>query len=457
MTMNKIAKAPFARALQERVAVLNKRVREPALRAQGQLLRMRGLSLEVVGIEEEIGARCLVIGKNGKVVDCEVAAFAGDVTYLMPTDTIEGIGPGARVIPVGKSQGTGVGDELLGRVIGGKGEALDHKGPVMTTDEYPLWNSALNPLSRVPIEKPLDVGIRSINALLTVGLGQRIGLFAGSGVGKSVLLGMMTRFTEADVVVVGLVGERGREVRDFIEKTLGSEGIARSVVVAAPADHPPLVRLHAALRATAIAEYFRDQGKHVLLLMDSLTRFAQAQREIGLAIGEPPTTKGYPPSVFSQMARLVERAGTGGKNGGSITAFYTVLAEGDDLQDPVVDAARAILDGHIVLSRAIADAGLYPAIDLGPSISRLMPDLIDDVHLSLARFFRELYGRYMENRDLIAIGAYTPGHDSMLDLAVNAYPQLRHFLSQGMQEKASFLESRKKLEELLVTLRKPHA
>jgi len=395
--MNKIAKAPFARALQERVAVLNKRVREPALRAQGQLLRMRGLSLEVVGIEEEIGARCLVIGKNGKVVDCEVAAFAGDVTYLMPTDTIEGIGPGARVIPVGKSQGTGVGDELLGRVIGGKGEALDHKGPVMTTDEYPLWNSALNPLSRVPIEKPLDVGIRSINALLTVGLGQRIGLFAGSGVGKSVLLGMMTRFTEADVVVVGLVGERGREVRDFIEKTLGSEGIARSVVVAAPADHPPLVRLHAALRATTIAEYFRDQGKHVLLLMDSLTRFAQAQREIGLAIGEPPTTKGYPPSVFSQMARLVERAGTGGKNGGSITAFYTVLAEGDDLQDPVVDAARAILDGHIVLSRAIADAGLYPAIDLGPSISRLMPDLIDDVHLSLALFFsrtlRQVYGK----------------------------------------------------------------
>jgi len=287
------------------------------------------------------------------------------------------------------------------------------------------------------------VGIRSINALLTVGLGQRIGLFAGSGVGKSVLLGMMTRFTEADVVVVGLVGERGREVRDFIEKTLGSEGIARSVVVAAPADHPPLVRLHAALRATAIAEYFRDQGKHVLLLMDSLTRFAQAQREIGLAIGEPPATKGYPPSVFSQMARLVERAGTGGKNGGSITAFYTVLVEGDDLQDPIADAARAILDGHIVLSRAIADAGLYPAIDLGPSISRLMPDLIDDAHLGLARFFRELYGRYMENRDLIAIGAYTPGHDPMLDLAVNAYPQLRHFLSQGMQEKASFTESRK--------------
>lgn len=449
-------KAPATR-IKDRIAALRHVVKEPSLHAQGRLLRMTGLSLEVAGIEEAIGARCLVVGKTGQIVDCEVAGFSGDITYMMPTDAVEGIGPGARVVPLGESQAAVVGEELLGRVIGGKGEPLDHKGPIIAADYYPLWSNAFNPLARIPIDKPLDVGIRSINALLTVGHGQRIGLFAGSGVGKSVLLGMMTRFTEADVIVVGLVGERGREVRDFIEKTLGGDGLARAIVVAAPSDRPPLVRMHAALRATAIAEYFRDQGRHVLLLMDSLTRFAQAQREVGLAIGEPPATKGYPPSVFSHIARLVERAGTGGKKGGSITAFYTVLVEGDDLQDPIADAARSVLDGHIVLSRSIADAGLYPAVDLAPSVSRLMPDLVDDTHLKWARFFREIYSKYMENRDLLAVGAYSPGNDPVLDLAVTAYPQLRRFLSQGMHEKASFAESKKALEELLAGLRNTRA
>jgi flagellum-specific ATP synthase len=298
----------------------------------------------------------------------------------------------------------------------------------------------------------MDVGIRAINGLLTVGRGQRLGLFAGSGVGKSVLLGMMTRFTAADVIVVGLIGERGREVKEFIENILGKDGMKRAVVVATPADNPPLLRLHGALLATSIAEYFRDQGKHVLLLMDSLTRFAQAQREIGLAIGEPPATKGYPPSVFAKLPQLVERAGNGDKNQGSITAFYTVLTEGDDQQDPVADAARAVLDGHIVLSRRLSEGGHYPAIDVEASLSRSMAGITDNDHLKNARKFRELNSVYQQNRDLISVGAYSRGSDALIDKAIDFNSKMMEFLSQGMQQPVSFSESCQQLKSLMAAI-----
>jgi len=315
--------------------------------------------------------------------------------------------------------------------------------------QVPLQGRPINPLERDPIDQVLDVGVRSINALLTIGRGQRIGLFAGSGVGKSVTLGMMARYTNADVVVVGLIGERGREVKDFIDNILGAEGRQRAVVVAAPADVSPLLRMHGAAYAHTVAEYFRDQGRHVLLIMDSLTRYAMAQREIALAIGEPPATRGYPPSVFARLPQLVERAGNGLGGRGSITAFYTVLSEGDDLQDPVADAARAILDGHIVLSRKLADAGHYPAIDIEASISRVMPDIVQPTDLERARRFRALYARYQRSRDLISIGAYVPGNDRMLDEAVRLFPNLEQFLLQGMHEPAYLPDCRKALAELL--------
>jgi len=293
------------------------------------------------------------------------------------------------------------------------------------------------------------VGIRTINSLLTVGRGQRIGLFAGSGVGKSVLLGMMARYTSAQVIVVGLIGERGREVKEFVERILGPEGLKRSVVVATPADHPPLMRLHGAWRATAIAEYFRDQGNSVLLIMDSLTRFAQAQREIGLAIGEAPATKGYPPSVFARLPQLVERAGNGSKGSGSITAFYTVLTEGDDQQDPIADAARAILDGHIVLSRRIAESGSYPAIDVEASISRVMQEIVPAVHADAARRFRQALSTYQQNRDLIAIGAYQRGSDPRVDAAIALWPSMQHFMRQDLREQVPFRESLVALQSVL--------
>jgi flagellum-specific ATP synthase len=305
-------------------------------------------------------------------------------------------------------------------------------------------------LLRDPIRHSMDVGIRAINALMTVGRGQRLGLFAGSGVGKSVLLGMMARYTEAEVIVVGLIGERGREVKEFIEQNLGEEGLQRSVVVAAPADVSPLMRLQGASYATAVAEHFRDQGRHVLLIMDSLTRYAMAQREIALAIGEPPVTRGYPPSVFARLPQLVERAGNGGAGGGSITAFYTVLAEGDDQQDPIADAARAILDGHIVLSRALADAGHYPAIDIEQSISRVMPNLIDPLHLEQVRQFKQLYSRYQRARDLLAVGAYAPGSDKLLDRAIALYPNMESFLQQQINERAASDTSIRQLGMLFV-------
>ena len=334
-----------------------------------------------------------------------------------------------------------VGYELLGRVLDGAGSPLDNLGPLNTAHSAALKSRLINPLHRAPITDILDVGIRAINSILTIGRGQRMGLFAGSGLGKSVLLGMMARYTGADVIVVGLIGERGREVKEFIEQILGNEGLARSVVVAAPADTPPLMRLQGAAYATTIAEYFRDQGKHVLLLMDSLTRYAMAQREIALAVGEPPATKGYPPSVFAKLPQLVERAGNSLPGGGSITAFYTVLTEGDDQQDPIADSARAILDGHIVLDRGLADSGHYPAIDIEKSISRVMTNITSPEHQKSARKLKQLVSRYQQSRDLISVGAYTAGSDPVLDEAIRYHTKIEQFLQQGIHERSRITES----------------
>jgi flagellum-specific ATP synthase len=406
----------------------------------GKLTRMVGLTLEAVGCQATIGGRCLIESTQGEHIDAEVVGFHGDRLYLMPIGDLQGLGPDARVIPTHSVCEVPVGEHLLGRVLDGAGHALDGMGPIHADERVPLTGRAINPLMRSPIREPLDVGVAAINALLSVGRGQRMGLFAGSGVGKSVLLGMMTRYTNADVIVVGLIGERGREVKEFVQNILGEDGLSRAVVVATPADNSPLMRMHGAMLATSIAEYFRDQGKQVLLLMDSLTRFAQAQREVALAIGEPPATKGYPPSVFAKLPQLVERAGTGDR-GGSITAFYTVLAEGDDQNDPIADAARAVLDGHVVLSRELAEAGHYPAIDIEASISRVMVDVVAPEQEQAARRFKQIYSAYRQNRDLINIGAYQAGSDGRVDEAVALYPRLSRFLQQHMHEQVSWNDS----------------
>src|SRR3569833_2348702 len=365
--------------------------------------------------------------------------ISGPGTRVFPVEAVQSLPrPGAVTQPRRRPSDRGrhlpVGDELLGRVLDAAGRPLDSLGPLSASHAAPLNVRAANPLGRAPISDTLDVGVRAINSMLTVGRGQRMGLFAGSGVGKSVLLGMMARYTSADVIVVGLIGERGREVKEFIEQILGPEGLARSVVVAAPADTPPLMRLQGASYCTAIAEHFRDQGKNVLLIMDSLTRYAMAQREIALAIGEPPATKGYPPSVFAKLPALVERAGNGKPGGGSITAFYTVLTEGDDQQDPIADAARAILDGHIVLNRSLAEAGHYPAIDIEQSISRAMHNITTPAHQKLTRQLKQLYSRYQLTRDLISVGAYSAGSDPVLDQAIALHGKIESFLQQDITE-----------------------
>jgi flagellum-specific ATP synthase len=403
----------------------------------GKLVRVVGLTLEAVGCSAAVGSLCRVETNDG-FIDAEVVGFSGERLFLMPSERLTGVLPGARVIPQGEAQGIPVGMELLGRVLDGIGKPIDGKGEIITAETSQYNNPRINPLNRKAIKEPIDVGIKAINALLTVGQGQRMGLFAGSGVGKSVLLGMMTRGTNADVVVVGLIGERGREVKEFIEEILGEEGRKRAVVIAAPADASPLMRLKGCETALTIAEYFRDQGLNVLLLMDSLTRFAQAQREIALAIGEPPATKGYPPSVFAKLPALVERAGNGNENQGSISAFFTVLTEGDDLQDPIADASRAILDGHIVLSRELADSGHFPAIDVGKSISRVMPMVTSDEHQTLARVLKQAYSLYQENKELITIGAYAKGSDPRIDKAIVIRPKLDHFLQQGMKDSINY-------------------
>lgn len=418
---------------------------------EGVLTRMVGLTLEAVGCQAPIGASCDVVNPGGQRVETEVVGFSGDSLYLMPTAEVHGLVPNARVIPTRQSSDIQVGPELLGRVIDGGGRPLDGKGPLRARHKMPLQGQEINPLERTPIREVLDVGVRAINALSAIGRGQRMGLFAGSGVGKSVLLGMMTKYTEADIVVVGLIGERGREVKEFVEEILGQAGLKKAVVVAAPADASPLMRIHGAMQATSIAEYFRDQGLNVLLLMDSLTRFAQAQREIALAIGEPPATKGYPPSVFARLPQLVERAGNGSSNSGSITAFYTVLVEGDDHSDPIADSARAILDGHIVLSRQLADSGQYPAIDIEASISRLAPQITSPQHLQLTQRFKRIYSLYQQNRDLINVGAYQAGSDPSIDHAISMQPKMKQFLAQDMNQPVTFKNSYDQLLETLHT------
>ncbi|MGI3000843.1 flagellar protein export ATPase FliI [Vibrio alginolyticus] len=405
--------------------------------ASGKLVRVVGLTLEATGCRAPIGSLCLVETMSGQM-EAEVVGFSGDNLFLMPSEQITGILPGARVTPLTSDAGLPVGMELLGRVIDGVGNPLDGLGPLYTDHRASFNAEPINPLARKPISEPLDVGLKAINGLLTVGKGQRIGLFAGSGVGQSVTLGMMTRGTTAQVVVVGLIGERGREVKEFIEEILGEDGRRRSVVVAAPADASPLMRLKGCQTALTIAEYFRDQGLDVLLLMDSLTRFAQAQREIALSVGEPPATKGYPPSVFAKLPALVERAGNGSAEQGSITAFFTVLTEGDDLQDPIADASRAILDGHIVLSREMADAGHYPAIDVEKSVSRVMPQITTEEHVLMSKAVRQVLSICRKNQDLVSIGAYKPGTDPAIDGAFTLKPKLDEYLQQSMKESVPY-------------------
>lgn len=433
-----------------RLQLYKKRIQagQPML-VEGKLTRMVGLTLEAVGCRSTIGGRCIIETVDGSRTEAEVVGFSAERLFLMSTGEIRGLEQDCRVIPLGLTSMAHVGSALLGRVVDGAGKPLDGKGPVHTTDTMPLHGRPINPLGRKPISEPLNVGIRAINSLLTVGRGQRLGLFAGSGVGKSVLLGMMTRYTSADVIVVGLIGERGREVNEFVRKSLGEEGLARAVVVATPADHPPLMRMHGAMLATSIAEYFRDQGKNVLLLMDSLTRYAQAQREIALAINEPPATKGYPPSVFSKLPGLVERAGNSDEGNGSITAFYTVLTEGDDSNDPIADASRAILDGHIHLSRSLAEAGHFPAIDMEASVSRLMTEVVPADHQDMAREFRRINSTYQKNVDLVNVGAYQPGANAAVDQAIDMHESMIDFLQQGLNEAVDFDESLDDLQQVL--------
>lgn len=414
----------------------------------GHLVRVVGLTLEATGCSAGIGQPCSVETARGEIM-AEVVGFANDRIYLMPKDDVSGVVPGARVTPLLNFKGVPLSLNLLGRVIDGAGAPLDGKGPIAAEQFGGAKAKPINPLHRRPIKQPLDVGVRAINSILTVGKGQRMGLFAGSGVGKSVLLGMMTRGTSADVIVVGLVGERGREVKEFIDEILGEEGKKRSVVIAAPADVSPLMRLKGCETAVQVAEYFRDQGMDVLLLIDSITRYAQAQREIALAVGEPPATKGYPPSVFAKLPALVERAGNGVGSQGSITAFYTVLSEGDDLQDPIADASRAILDGHIVLSRTLADAGHFPAVDVEKSISRVMPAVTSAEHQQMARTVKQLYASYQQSKDLIAIGAYVRGSDPQLDVAIGMMPRINRFLQQGMHDVVTYDDSLQGLNQLV--------
>lgn len=425
------------------------RVRGPRPERSGTLVRLVGLRLEARGIMAPIGTCCEVLGQSGQRIEAEIVGFSDKTLYLLPFTEPVGIGPGALVRVLPDTGNASLGPELLGRVIDGRGEPLDGLPKPQGQTRLSLHGLPINPMERGQIDRVLDVGVKAINGLLTLGRGQRIGLIAGSGVGKSVLLGMLTRFTKADVVVIGLVGERGREVQAFISESLGKEGLAKSVVVAAPANVSPVLRLKAAHMTHLIAEYFRDQGKDVLMLVDSLTRVAHAQREIGLAIGEPPTAKGYPPSVFALLPNLIERAGVGRHGHGSITAIYTVLAEGDDANDPIVDIARASLDGQVMLSRKLADAAHYPAIDLTGSISRLSQTLLAPQDMKLANRFRRLWSLYQQNIDLIQVGAYETGSNPEVDEAILLRPAMETFLRQDMHIGELETDTREQLRRLL--------
>ena len=414
----------------------------------GTVTKISGMKIEANGISVPLGTLCEIQVADDNHIAAEVIGFSDQVTYLMAIENIHGIKPGTPVIPLSKIRHAAVGMSLLGRVIDATGMPIDGKGPILTDEYYPLVTKPINPLMRKRISEPLDVGIRALNALITVSKGQRLGIFAGSGVGKSVLLGMMTHFTKASIVVVGLIGERGREVKEFIEEILGEEGLKKSIVVAAPADTSPLMRVNGAALATTLAEYYRDKGFDVLLIVDSLTRFAQSQREISLSVGELPATKGFTPSVFAKLSQLVERSGNGVNGHGSITAFYTILVEGDDHNDPIADHTRSVLDGHIVLSRYLADAGHYPAIDVEKSISRVMTAVVDEKHLALANRFKRLHSAYTQNRDLINVGMYQAGTDKTIDEAIKYKDAFESFLIQKINESSSMLESTTELESL---------
>jgi len=433
------------------VSRINRLAVERPMSVYGHVSRYDGQMIECNGFPANIGALCQVETDAGESAIAEVIGFHRGNNLLSLHDFGARIRVGARVTLFDDGAAIPVGDGLLGRVTDALGVPLDD-GPALNLDDrWPLMGKTLNPLTREPVAKPLDVGVRVINSMMTVGRGQRIGIIAGSGVGKSVLLGMMSRYTTADIVVVGMIGERGREVGAFVNTILDGEARKRTAVVAVPADRSPLLRIRGAERATAIAEYYRDRGKNVLLIMDSLTRVAHARREIGLALGEQPTSKGYPPSVVSMIPRLVERTGTGGKGQGAITAIYTVLADGDDANDPVVDTARAILDGHILLSRDQAQMGVYPAVDVSSSVSRVMNDIVGKDHQDAARKFRRLVSLYMENRDLLLMGGYVPGQDAELDLAVSLWPALMKFIQQQESEKADFASSEAELRKLMAS------
>jgi len=408
------------------------------MKVYGKVIEITGIIIKATGVKASIGESCRILSGDMEL-EAEVVGFREGKVLLMAIGDLSGIKSGSRVLPVGKKVAVRVSQALIGRVINDRGEPIDGKGPIAGI-EYPLYSTTPHPLKRRRIAEPIDLGIRSINGLLTCGKGQRIGIMAGSGVGKSVLLGMMARYTAASVNVIAMIGERGREVREFIEKDLGEEGIKKSVVVVSTSEQPPLAKVRGALVATAIAEYFRDQGSDVLLLMDSLTRVAMAQREIGLATGEPPTTKGYTPSVFALLPKLLERVGTS-EGSGSITGIYTVLVEGDDMSEPVADSARAILDGHIVLSRDLAMENHYPAIDVLQSISRLMPDIVDANHKGLASRFMDTMAAYKRVEDMINLGAYKEGSNPKVDFAIKMIDKLRAYLRQGMNERRDFADS----------------
>jgi len=419
------------------------------IRIYGKVSEIVGLMVEGNGPAASIGDVCGIMPENGGTpLEAEVVGFKNGRVLLMPLQSIQGLGPGCKILSLGRKAAVGVGNSLLGRVIDGLGNPIDNKGPINFVDEYPIYADPINPLDRGRIIEPMDLGIRALNALFTCGKGQRMGIFAGSGVGKSVLMGMIALNTKADVNVIGLIGERGREVREFLEKNLGEEGLKRSVVVVAASDMHPLVRMRAAYVATAVSEYFRDQGNDVLLMVDSLTRFAMAQREIGLSVGEPPTTKGYTPSVFSLLPKLLERSGIV-EGVGSITGLYTVLVEGDDFNEPISDAARSILDGHISLSRSLAHNNHYPAIDVLQSISRVMADIVDKEQKNKAGELLNIVATYKKAEDLINIGAYVQGSNPGIDHAVRMIDQVNAFLRQNTGERVDFASAKTQLLELL--------
>ena len=413
---------------------------------EGIVKQVVGLCIEANGPSVSVGDLCYINTHGDEYLKAEVVGFTDNRVLLMPLGDMHGIKSGARIISYRKPLTVGVSNKLLGRIINGLGEIIDGGEKLFFHEEYPINNSPPDPLSRKKIDKPLETGVGGIDALLTVGRGQRMGIFSGSGIGKSSLLGMIARYTEADVAVIGLVGERGREVNEFLEKDLGKEGLKKSVVVVSTSDQPALVRLKASLVATTIAEYFRDQGKDVVLMMDSITRVAMAQREVGLAINEPPTTKGYTPSVFSFLPRLLERSGTSAN--GSITGFYNILVEADDMNDPIADTARSILDGHIVLSRQLAHVNHYPAIDVLGSISRVMINIVGEEHNEAARRVREVIANYKEAEDLINIGAYVKGTNTNIDIAIENIDSVKTFLRQRIEEPRRFQDTINRLIEI---------